>query len=175
MPDPPANTPVAPPKSSPLLACLAVLLLSVLLARLSNLVQPQWSPFLLFPLACGGLLGAGLLLIHRRLWPSRRWLLALAVAGGVLSSSGQHYFAYRDYLRSHEQKRQKDPQVALFEQALGKIEPTSFGNFLQFSARERNVGPFQLHGAMVWFSWMLDALLTVGAAVAVVYFNTRGN
>jgi hypothetical protein len=150
------------------------LLIALLAGRLAWIIQVQWAPFFFFPLLCGAAMGAGLLALKLCLpAPTRRSVLIIAVMTGLAFSAAGHCFAYRQYVRNYEQTRQKHPQVALLEQAVGEIKPMGFIEFLSVSARERTIGPWQVHGLLVWLSWLLDAVLVIAAATAVASINPR--
>jgi hypothetical protein len=159
-------------------ATLALLALAILLglvvSGMAALVQTRWAPVLLFPAAAGGVLGLGLWGLTRLGPPlGRGWVWAASVAGGLALIAGQHYLAYRQYRANYEQSRMKNPQVQLVEQAFREVKPMSFGEFLRFSARERSVGPWRLHGAAVWFSWGLDGVVTLAVAMGVAQAMAR--
>ena len=157
------------------LALLALaMVLGLMVAGVAVLVQTRWAPVLLFPAAAGGVLGLGLWGLTR-LWPplGRGWVWAACVAGGLALIGGQHYLAYRQYRANYEQSRMKNPQVQLVEQAFRDVKPMNFGEFLRFSARERTIGPWQLHGAAVWLSWGVDGVVTLAVAIGVAQAMAR--
>lgn len=167
-------TEIAPDRLAPLGFVASGALLALALSWLAAIVQAHWAPVLLFPIATGAVLGSGLWLL-RRGWPDlkRGTVLAAALIGGLVLVCGQHYFAYRQYRVNYEQSSLRNPQAQLLALAFRDRKPMSLGEFLTLSARERDFGPWQLHGWAVWFSWGLEGLLTLAAAAGVAGFRAR--
>jgi hypothetical protein len=161
----------------PLLAALAgSAIIGLGLARGAVLVQIHWSPILLFPLILGAVCGGAVTLLLRRFWPDtgRATLASCALLAAVVLAVAQHYFSYGQYRNNYEANLERNAQVQMLKQAFGELQPMGFFEFLQFSARARQFGPWELHGGQVWCSWIVDGLLIVAAAgIAAIWLSRR--
>jgi hypothetical protein len=161
---------MAPERFMSIALLTAGVFLAGVLSCLAAMTQAQWAPVLIFPALLGVIFGGALLLL-KRLWPeaTRAAIVAAALIGSLVLITGQHYFAYRQYRANYEQSRAKNPQLLLVEE----FKPMRLAEFLDYSARHRSYGIWQLHGSLAWASWGLDGVLVVTAAVGVVLAGCR--
>jgi hypothetical protein len=125
-----------------------------------QLQQEGFAPAVLFPLLVGTGLGGLLLALHRYTErPSRRAAIASAVLWGLLAVVGQDYIGHRRYAQRFDQElaRQHPLAAALHDETLRP-------GFLRYLADRVGQQP-------LW--WTLEALLTSGAAAAVVALGAR--
>jgi hypothetical protein len=158
-----------------LLWMLAAPLVGAVVARGAVWAENFRAPLVIFPLAVGGGLGlllAGLMRFgqigHRAtIWSGA--ILAVATA-----AAGQHYFSFLDF---------KAELIAQKPQLLGLEEfremmpgaATDFGRYMQRQAAGGRAvtAEFKLRGAAAWASWVVDGLLMLIAALAIVYLACR--
>jgi len=125
-----------------------------------QLQQEGIAPAILFPLAVGGLLAVGVVLLRRSLdIPTLRTALLTAGLWGLLAVVGQDYIGHRYRLRHYEDQVQgQQPLVAAF---LAESDRPRFGEFL---ASRLSTHP-------IW--WGLDVVLTAAACAAVTVWGDR--
>ena len=123
--------------------------------------QDEIAPAVLFPIAAGTVLGLGGLAISRATAVRRRWLVCVAaVVSGLLVVIAQDYIGHRHRLRLYADEVQRRLLVADALEGDGAVQ-TRFTQYLVGKVRDEPV----------W--WTLDALLTSGAALAVVAWRVR--
>ncbi len=123
--------------------------------------QDQIAPAVIFPIAIGTAVGLGGLAISRAAAVRRRWLMCVAaVVSGLLVVVAQDYIGHRHRLSVYADEVQRQPIVA---EALAGDQAVKT-RFTQYLIRK-------ISGEPVW--WTLDALLTSGAALAVVAWRVR--
>lgn len=152
---------------------LAATLLGAVVACLARDVESHVRPLLLlFPLLVGVVLGALNVGLMRSMQMGNR---TTAILGVVLSAAvavfGQHYL---DYRRAASVARDR---ISAMPRTLSPtvvhdlvLPPASFADYLrQEAARGRPITrQARLHGWAAWLSWVIDGLLTLAAALAMV-------
>ena len=136
-------------------------------------LQQAWSPWLVFPLVTGLVLGVALVEWVRLIHAGHRWtIVAATLLAAAALTAGQHYFSFRAILRATREKAPSLEKARLLfpENSLqSPLPPRSFGPFLRLQAgRGRTIGRFVARGGLAWASWALDGLLSAAAALAVV-------
>jgi hypothetical protein len=139
----------------------------IVLARGGVSIQEAgFSPFLLFRVLVGVLIGAAACFLAAQMnVRGFHFLLIAAVCGAATCILFEHVFFYLDYRAGFSSAAQKNPTAALF-QAAGELQPANFIDFMLAGAN-RGVG---FPG---WAQWLLDAILTIVAATAFVWFVER--
>ncbi|MBN2473769.1 MAG: hypothetical protein JXB62_04135 [Pirellulales bacterium] len=153
-------------------ACLG---LGLMTAWMAAVAEGYFAPFLIFPLLVGVGLGAmavGLVRVsqtgHR---PTVLLGTVLAVAATVV---GQHYFSYRAVWEAYnanaatiERARRLFPDD--LQDRLAAPPPNLVAFLREEAARGRPLpGGYSGRGKGVWASWAVDALLVLGATLAMV-------
>ncbi len=161
------------------LALAGGLAAGVALAWLAAQLQQSCSPWLVFPIVTGLVLGATLVRWVRLVQVGHRpTVVAVTLLAAAVLTVGQHYFSFRAIVRT---TRQKTPELEkarlLFPRISSEdspIMPRSFGPFLRWqAARGRPIGRFVARGGLAWASWALDGVLLLAAALAVVGTSIR--
>ena len=108
---------------------------------------------------------------------NRRSLLACAVAAGIVLIGSQHELAYQEARRT---ANNQSARLQLAEQVFPELAERhdapnpSFVAFLCASARRgRTIGGLEIGAAGVWSLWLLDATITIAAAVTLVTCSLR--
>jgi len=140
--------------------------------------EVRFAPWLLFPLLLGVVLGGALFALLRVLQLGHRpSVLAGAVPAVMVAVLVQHYAAWYDCRAKRLHQQQQNPHLAAAQQAvqdrLGErlvLPPESLLAYLnEEAARGRALtASWTARGVWAWFSWGLDALLTVGSALVMV-------
>ena len=140
------------------------------------LAQQYYAPLVLFPLLVGVCLGASSVGLMRLLQLGHRsTILAGLGLAFVLVVVGQHYLRYRlDLAQTRSDAATFQKAQALFpDLAAGSapVPPGSFGEYLRWQAargRPLHLGGYIARDGVAWFSWGVDAVLVLLAAVAVM-------
>jgi hypothetical protein len=168
----------APPPSRPPLSFFRLALfvptsltLAALLGGAAAQTQILFAPLFLFPILLGIVLGALLVGLMRFTQTAHRptvligALLAVAVICVV-----QHYISY--WMSCQAANARNDWKMELARAAFGGrlTAPDGFVAFLRQEAERGRplFGGYTAHGAWVWASWALDAVLTAVGVMAVV-------
>jgi hypothetical protein len=154
----------------------------LLIAWAADVAQAYFTPFLLFYLMVGAVLGGTLVWLLRAAHLGHRatalWWTLLACA---VASVGQHYVRYWRVREDFREQARKEPQKFLLlkdpslkEAAGNAIPPDGFVGFLRWSASAGlPVGRWTARAEMAWVIWGLDALLVFVPAVFLVYAAAR--
>jgi hypothetical protein len=155
----------------------ATLVAAVVLGQLAVMLQPRFSPVLVFPVLLGAALGGIALALGRALnFQSRRWVVSGTLLSALVLTAAQHGFAYLEYRRAFERDVQENPQAQLLKHAGGHVGPAGFPQFIASEARDgRKIGDYRLTGWAVWLSWNVDGLLSVVAAGGVILLTLPSN
>jgi hypothetical protein len=154
----------------------------LLIAGAADVVQGHFSPFLLFYLMVGGVLGGTLVWLLRAAHVGHRatilWgtLLACAVA-----TAGEHYVRYWRVREEFHEKARKEPQKyfhlndpSLKDIAGDVTAPEGFVDFMRRSASTGlPIGGWTAREGMAWMIWGLDALLVFVPAVLLTRAAAR--
>ena len=162
----------------------AAVVFGLLVAWLAATLGQHRAPLLFFPLATGAVLGACLAAALRMGRVSKAWLVWPTVLLTVsVAIVGQHYFCYVAVCA------RIDEEAALFarardafgENVQGKLptKPADFFDFLQQEAdRGRSLstslGEWTARGWLAWLTWIIDGLLVLIPAAAIVYWSVDG-
>jgi hypothetical protein len=138
------------------------------LARLAVWAQRAgFSPLVLFPLLAGCAIGAGVYLIAKQANVcSLRALIGTSLVAAFSFLLFEHLFFYLDYRSGFNAAMGRNPSAALFA-AAGEIRPVEFFEFLHAGAMQ-DAGLFS-----GWLRWIIDAAVTILAAVGSVWFIQR--
>lgn len=147
-----------------------------LIAWMAVLAQDYYAPLVLFPLLVGVSVGATAAALMRLLQVGHRpTLLAGVVLAVVLSVVGQHYLRYRkdtaqtrDDLITFQKAQQLFPELT---QGSPPTPPDSFGQYLRWQAargRPLHLAGYVARDGAAWGSWVVEGLLVLLAAIAVV-------
>lgn len=145
--------------------------LVALLGGAAAQTQILFAPLIIFPILLGVVLGALLVGVMRFTQTAHR---ATVIVGAILAAAVicvvQHYISY--WISCQAAGARDDWKMELARAAFGGrlTAPDGFVNFLRQEAERgrRLFGDHTAHGAWVWGSWGLDALLTAVGAMAVV-------
>jgi hypothetical protein len=152
------------------------LLLGGLAAWVAVDAQFYFAPFLIFPLLVGIGLGAALVLLMRMGQVGHRPTILLGTALAALAAVvGQHYFGFLD-AKEHERR-----QTAAIEKAKAalpdladRLPPAPAENFCQFMRQQAGRGRsvfnlLEVRDGGAWALWTVEGLLTLVAALGVVF------
>lgn len=141
----------------------------VLWAWWGEVAQTFFAPFLLFPLLIGAGVGVTMVGVARVTQSGNHaTIVAGVVLAACLAAVGQHYVLYLDLYYWHRPAVTGEAGQAVLQAAVRDLIP-SFGQYLQSQVdRGRPLLPdYRIEGWAVWFSWVIDGILTMAAAVAV--------
>jgi len=140
--------------------------------------QLRFAPWLLFPLLLGVVLGGVLFGLMRVVQLGHRpTVLAGMVPAVILAVLVQHYAAYWECRAVRQRNRQQHPGLMALQHAMPDgldqrlaPPPKSLLAYLREEAAHGRplTATWTARGVWAWASWALDALLTIGAAVAMV-------
>lgn len=142
-------------------------------------VQAYFAPWLVFPLLLGAVLGAtGVGLMRLCQVGHRGTLLLGTLTAALVTVGGQHYIGYRTARDVAQQEAETFRLARQFKPELLKgSAPMPAEGFVQFmrweAARGRPIGSYTAQGLLAWGTWVLDGLLVLAAAVAVVVPASR--
>ncbi len=153
---------------------LAAPALGAVVAWMAVIAQSEFNfaPLVIFPLLVGVLLGAMLVgLIRLGQAGNRATAVVSTVAAVLVAVVGGHYFSYLAVGDDAETLR--IAREALPDQLRGRIPkpPADFLGFLRQQAaegRELHVLDYKATGVFAWLSWVVDGLLVLAAALALV-------
>jgi hypothetical protein len=161
------------------LVCCVVL--GLLMAWAAVVARGYAAPLVLFPLIVGSVLGGSIVLVMRVVHVGHRptvWLGALAA--GLLTVTGEHYFTFQKAQRllAHD----PDKLAKLHLVAPERIPPANFPEFMAWSAeRGLPLGGYTARGGGAWLVWSIDGLLVLlptvvlaGATAMLPYCNGCG-
>ena len=152
-----------------------VLILGTLVARTAVYAQFYFAPLVIFPLLVGVGLG-GLLIGLMRLGqighrPTILFGTILAVLTAVI---GQHYFCYLSACESDlKQPPLSDKVRQAFPELLAQRLQSQPDSFMEYMRRQANRGRplllvYNARGWVAWLSWIIDGLLVLAGAWAVL-------
>ncbi len=188
MPPPDSNpqTPVAPPPAprtrfDRLIAWTSVCAVDgAAAAWLAVGVERVFSPLILFPALVGAVLGVTLVGLFRLMQVAGRpMLLGGCLLAGTVAVAGEHYFSYRTHREAAEEQAKtfRKAETLLPGLVRGSVPrpAENLGQFLRWQAlRGRPIaGGYVARGGWAWASWALDALITLAAALAIVWPAAR--
>jgi hypothetical protein len=148
-------------------------LVGLVAARLAESAQLElhFTPLVLFPLLIGIGLGAIVVgLVRLGQVGHRSTIVLVTVLAVAVAVAGQHYLQYQ---ASQQQTQWFDTVRRAFpdlpEDRIPQA-PTGFFDYLQGQAAAGRpiVGNYVARGAVAWLSWVVDALLVLAAALAMV-------
>ena len=151
------------------LATVGGVILGLLWAWGTAAAQDIFAPLILFPLLVGAGVGISVVgLVRAGQIGHRPSILASVLLAASIAAVGQHYFIYLRYLDACRQAATVGGQPNLA--AVVQYITPSFDEYVQTQARigRTLLFDYTAHGWMVWFTWAVDVLLTVAAAVAAV-------
>lgn len=190
---PPRDQPELPPIPaggfSPGKFCLSLAvgpLVGLLWAWVAQETQ-SYAPFVLFPILVGILVGLTIVGTARFAQLGHHPTIVLSVLlAAVVAAAGQHYISYIVYVaRYSSAKAGENADITLSfntgvsatangssrqdMSALARKLAPSFGEYLVAQANRGRpvVGHYAAKGWAAWFTWAVDAILTLAAAVAV--------
>jgi hypothetical protein len=170
---------VEPPKPASFRLGQAILwlvgsmVLGVLVAWAAEVAEAYSSPFLLFPLLVGVILGAVIVAALRLCRVGHRPTIVL---GGLLAIAvtvaGQHYLSFWKYRQTFQGDT---PAAARLRRAQPLFDlPTTWPEYLRSEAhRGWNIGSYTFRDEMAWLMWGLDALLVAAPAVVLIITAAR--
>ena len=159
------------------------LVFGLLLAWASFKIAPFFSPWLIFPLMIGLILGASLVALARLFEVGHRpTIWASVVLSVAVVIVGQHYFSYRTAVAADEAdiERLQMARATFGELVQGNLPPRPDGlvDYLKQQARQGRrlgtvIGDYTAKGPMAWLCWTLDGLLIFIPAAVMVAFALR--
>jgi hypothetical protein len=154
---------------------LGALILGTLVARTAVVAQFYFAPLVIFPILVGVGLGVLLMGLMRIGQVGHRPTIIL---GTILSVSvavvGEHYFCYFS-ARETELKQPPllDKALQAFPDLVAAHSDTPPESFMEYMCRQANHGrplllDYTARGWVVWLSWIIDGLLVLAGAWAVL-------
>jgi hypothetical protein len=160
-------------------ACAAI---GLAMAYAADVAQKYYTPFLLFPLMVGAVLGGLLVgLLRAAQVGHRATVLCGALLACTVAAGGQHYVRYWRVREAWREGVERNPQKffslndpSLREAAADMVPPEQFWAFLQWSASQGlPVGSWKARDEAVWVIWGLDAGLVFIPAIFLVWTTVR--
>ncbi len=149
---------------------LGGLVIGGLWAWWAEVAQNYLAPVVLFPLLIGAGTGIAVVgLVRIAQIGHRATIVASVLLAGSVAALGQHYVAYLESYYWHRGKAfQALPAGHDWSAVVDRMVP-SFGQYLQSQVRlgRPSLLGYPAPAWLVWLSWVVDAGLTVAAAVAV--------
>lgn len=191
---PPRDQPEPPPipagRFSPGKFCLGLALgplVGLLWAWVAQETQSYVAPFVLFPILVGVLVGLTIVGTARFAQSGHHSTIVLSVVlAAVVATAGQHYLSYIVYVARYSSDKAgekedndlssktdtsttADGSPGQDLSALARKLAPSFGEYLVAQANRGRpvVGHYVAKGWVAWLSWVVDAILTLAAALAV--------
>lgn len=157
---------------------VACLVLAVPVAWAADVVQSdfKFAPLVIFPLLVGVGLGAiavGLMRLGQV--GNRPTILLGVVLAGALTVVGQHYLRYWDECERVQRQVDAFREVQLkypkLVEGYQPKPPAHFAAYMQAQAkkgRDLEIGGYVARGGVAWLTWVIDGLLLLAAALAMV-------
>ena len=138
-------------------------------------VQGRFAPLLLWPILLGAALGV-VAAQSAAACRVRRGAATVVVAGlaGALLVPAMQVIGWLQFRASYDRQVSGDPRLALVRSLSDELSPPDLATFLKRQAeRGRNWIGGRQTGAVVWWSWGLDAVLAAVASAAAAGFVSR--